>query len=79
MIVCVPGKELEHIPVMTNILNVFILIGLAATTAVLIAGVANMFTKGKGRPGRSNALMRWRVILQTMVILFLALLLLWNR
>jgi hypothetical protein len=52
----------------------FIVIGLlAAVVVVLLAGVAGVIRGGD--PRRSNQLMRWRVILQALALLFLVLLL----
>jgi hypothetical protein len=46
---------------------------LLATLGVLLAGVAGL-VRGGGNPQRSNILMRWRVILQAVALLLLALL-----
>jgi hypothetical protein len=56
----------------------FIVIGLlAAVVIVLLAGVAGVVRGGD--PRRSNQLMRWRVILQALALLFLVLLLKLNH
>lgn len=58
-----------------------ILTGLAmlATLGTLFAGMLGM-VRGSDTPGRSNALMRWRVMLQGLsLVLFLVLLMLLRR
>lgn len=59
---------------LTFLIGVFLL----ATLAVLLAGVAGL-VRGGGDPRRSNALMRWRVILQAIALLLLALLMMLLR
>lgn len=53
-----------------------ILVGLAmlGTLGVLFAGMLGL-VRGGENPGRSNALMRWRVVLQGAALLLFALLL----
>ncbi len=53
-----------------------ILVGLAmlGTLGVLFAGMLGL-ARGGGNPGRSNALMRWRVLLQGVALVLFALLL----
>lgn len=53
-----------------------ILVGLAmlGTLGVLFAGMLGM-ARGTGDPGRSNRLMRWRIVLQAAALLLFALLL----
>ncbi len=46
---------------------------MAGTLGVLFAGLFGM-VRGGGDPRRSNALMRWRVILQALALLLFALL-----
>lgn len=59
---------------MTTVLIILVAAAMLATLGVLLAGV---FGLARGAdPGRSNALMRWRVLLQG-VALLLFLLLMW--
>ena len=57
-----------------------ILVGLLmlGTLGTLFAGMLGL-VKGDGNPGRSNALMRWRVMLQGAALLAFALLLMMLR
>jgi hypothetical protein len=48
------------------------------TLGVLLAGMLGL-VRGGGNPGRSNALMRWRVILQGLALALVALLLMLTR
>ena len=59
---------------------VAILTGLAmlGTLGTLFAGMLGL-VRGGGSPGRSNALMRWRVLQGLSLALFVLLLLLMNR
>ena len=52
-------------------------LGLLATMGTLFAGMLGLAREGAG--GRSNALMRWRVLLQGVTIALFALLLLLTR
>ncbi len=58
---------------MKILLGLLVILGMAATVGVLFAGLIGL-ARG-GNPARSNRLMRWRVILQGVTLLLLALLL----
>ncbi len=61
---------------MTTFLMVLVGISMFATLGVMFAGMLGLVRSDQGGGGRSNRLMRWRVILQfTTIVLFLALLL----
>jgi hypothetical protein len=60
--------------VMTTILTVAVALAMLATLGVLFAGMFGL-VRGGGDPRRSNALMRWRVVLQGVAILLFVLLL----
>ena len=54
-------------------LAILIVVLMLGTLGVLFAGLLGL-VRGGGNPGRSNTLMRWRVILQGAALLLLALL-----
>jgi hypothetical protein len=58
---------------MKTVLIVLVVLALAGTLGVLLAGVFGL-ARGGGDPRRSNMLMRWRVILQATALLLLLLL-----
>ncbi len=59
---------------MKTFLFVLLVIMMVATVVVLVAGLIGV-ARGGGNPQRSNALMRWRVLLQAgALIVFLLLL-----
>lgn len=58
---------------MKTVLIVLVVLGLAGTLGVLLAGVLGL-ARGGGDPRRSNQLMRWRVIMQAVTLLLLLLL-----
>ena len=58
---------------MTTLLLVLVGLAMAATVGVLFAGVFGL-VRGSD-PHRSNALMRWRVVLQGVALLLLVILL----
>lgn len=58
---------------MKTLLTILVVLALAGTLGVLLAGIVGL-VRGGGDPRRSNALMRWRVILQTAALLLLFLL-----
>lgn len=55
---------------MRTVLIVLVVLGLAATLGILLAGVLGL-ARGGGDPRRSNELMRWRVIMQAITLLLL--------
>lgn len=59
---------------MTPFLTVLLLLVALAVLGVLAAGVVGV-VRGGGDPRRSNALMRWRVLLQGVAIALIVLLL----
>ena len=59
---------------MTTVLMVLIGLAMLATLGVLFAGIFGL-ARGGGSPARSNALMRWRVLLQGVALLLIVLLL----
>ena len=59
---------------MVTILTILVVIAMLGTLGVLFAGMLGL-VRGSGDPGRSNALMRWRVILQGVALLLFVLLL----
>ena len=62
---------------MITVLTILVVLGLLATLGTLFAGMLGL-AQGSG-PWRSNALMRWRVLLQGVTIALFALLLLLTR
>ena len=58
---------------MKTFLTILIALLMFATLGVLFAGLLGL-VRGGGNPARSNALMRWRVILQGAALLLFALL-----
>ena len=60
-------------------LTVLVVLAMVGTVGVLFAGLLGL-ARGGENPRRSNALMRWRVVLQgAAVVLFVALLMLLRR
>ncbi len=58
---------------MITLLTILVVISMLATLGVLFAGMLGL-ARGGGNPGRSNALMRWRVMLQGItIVLFISL------
>jgi NADH:ubiquinone oxidoreductase subunit 6 (subunit J) len=58
---------------MKTFLTVLVVVAMLGTLGVLFAGVFGM-VRGGGDPARSNALMRWRVILQAATLILFVLL-----
>ncbi|HXA20750.1 MAG TPA: twin transmembrane helix small protein [Acetobacteraceae bacterium] len=58
---------------MKTFLTILIVLLMFGTLGVLFAGLLGL-VRGGGNPARSNALMRWRVILQAAALLLFALL-----
>lgn len=58
---------------MITLLTILVVISMLATLGVLFAGMLGL-ARGGGNPGRSNALMRWRVMLQGITIVLFILL-----
>jgi hypothetical protein len=54
---------------MVTILTVLVVVSMLATLGVMFAGMLGLVRDEKAGGARSNALMRWRVILQFMTIL----------
>ncbi len=63
---------------MTTVLMVLTGLAMLATLGTLFAGMLGL-VKGSNNPGRSNALMRWRVMLQGLSLALFVLLLLFMR
>jgi len=63
---------------MKTFLTIFVGLGMLATLGVLFAGMLGL-ARGDGNPERSNALMRWRVILQGVTLALFALLVMLMR
>ncbi len=64
---------------MITLLTILAVISMLATLGVLFAGMLGL-ARGGGNPGRSNALMRWRVMLQGItIVLFISLMYLIQR
>lgn len=61
---------------MTTVLTILVAIAMLGTLGVLFAGMLGM---ARGSPERSNALMRWRVLLQGAALALFALLLMLTR
>ncbi len=59
---------------MKTILTVLVVVMMFATLGVLLAGLIGV-ARGGGDPRRSNALMRWRVLLQAVTLVLFVLLL----
>ena len=59
---------------MTTVLTILVALAMFATLGVLLAGMFGL-VRGGGDPRRSNALMRWRVLLQGVAILLFVILL----
>jgi hypothetical protein len=59
---------------MKTLLAILVALAMFATLGVLLAGMLGL-VRGGGDPRRSNALMRWRVVLQGITLLLFALLL----
>ena len=59
---------------MTTLLAILVAAAMLGTLGVLFAGMAGL-VRGGGDPKRSNALMRWRVLLQGAAILLFIILL----
>jgi hypothetical protein len=66
--------QAAYVAGMKIVLTVLVAISMAATLGVLFAGMLGL-VRGGGDPRRSNALMRWRVVLQGVTLLLFALLL----
>ena len=62
---------------MKTVLTILVVLGLLATLGTLFAGMLGLAREGAA--GRSNALMRWRVLLQGVTIGLFVLLLLLTR
>ncbi|MBV1796290.1 twin transmembrane helix small protein [Siccirubricoccus sp. G192] len=63
---------------MKTLLSILVVLGLLGTLGVLFAGMLGLArTDGNGE--RSNALMRWRVLLQGITLILFVLLLLVSR
>ena len=62
---------------MTTVLTILVALGVQATLGTLFAGMLGLAREGTA--GRSNALMRWRVLLQGVTLGLFALLLLLTR
>ncbi|HEV7266900.1 MAG TPA: twin transmembrane helix small protein [Falsiroseomonas sp.] len=60
---------------MTTILMVLVLVSMLATLGVMFAGMLGLVRNEQSGGARSNALMRWRVILQFVTVLLFVLLL----
>ncbi len=59
---------------MKTVLVVLLALLMLSTVGVLFAGLIGL-VRGGGNPQRSNALMRWRILLQAAALLLFALLL----
>jgi NADH:ubiquinone oxidoreductase subunit 6 (subunit J) len=62
---------------MTTFVTILLVLALGGVLAVLLSGLVTML-KG-GNPRRSNKLMQWRVIMQGLALLLLAILMLLGR
>lgn len=68
------SAQTAYFKAMKTFLFILLAIMMVATVAVLVAGLIGV-ARGGGDPHRSNALMRWRVLLQAgALIVFLLLL-----
>jgi len=63
---------------MKTLLMILVGLGMLATLGVMLAGMVGL-VRGDENGGRSNALMRWRVILQGITLALFALLVLVMR
>ena len=63
---------------MKTLLMILVGLGMLATLGVMLAGMVGL-VRGDENGGRSNALMRWRVILQGVTLALFALLVLVMR
>ena len=64
----------DYVGCMKTLLVILVGVMMLATLGVLIAGLVGV-ARGGGDPRRSNALMRWRVILQAGTLVLFVLLL----
>ena len=71
-----PAAPAKSTP-MATVLTILVILGLLATLGTLFAGMLGLAQEGAA--GRSNALMRWRVLLQGVTIVLFVLLLLLTR
>lgn len=67
-------REAGYVSEMKTILTVLVVVMMFATLGVLLAGLIGV-ARGGGDPRRSNALMRWRVLLQAVTLVLFVLLL----
>jgi len=67
------GPQRAYLGPVKTFLTILIALLMFATLGVLFAGLVGL-VRGGGNPARSNALMRWRVILQGAALLLFALL-----
>ena len=67
----------DYVPMMTQFLTILLAVVMLAVLGVLGAGMVGV-ARGSD-PARSNALMRWRVLLQGLAIAIFALLLMSRR
>jgi hypothetical protein len=63
-----------HVSAMVTTLAILTGLAMLATLGTLFAGMIGL-VRGGGQPARSNALMRWRVMLQGLALLLFVLLL----
>lgn len=63
---------------MKTILTILVALAMLGTLGILFAGMVGL-VRQDGNPGRSNALMRWRVIMQGVALALFALLLMLSR
>jgi hypoxia induced protein len=63
---------------MRTVLLILVVVAMLATLGVLFAGMLGL-VRGDGNGERSNALMRWRVLLQGVALALFALLLMLTR
>jgi hypothetical protein len=61
---------------MVTVLMILVVVSMLATLGVMFAGMLGLVRNEQSGGGRSNTLMRWRVILQFVTILLFVLLLL---
>jgi hypothetical protein len=59
---------------MITLLTILVALAMLATLGILFAGMIGL-VNGKHDPGRSNRLMRWRIIMQGVALLLFVLLL----
>ena len=67
-----------HVTGMITTLAILTGLAMLGTLGTLFAGMVGL-VRGGGQPGRSNALMRWRVMLQGLALVLFVLLLLAMR